>query len=70
MLPRQTITRILGCIATVLLLAALGLAQYSSGGTGKSTDKKARKRSGYVAAWEDGGRRRKAAHDQGAASAR
>jgi putative DNA-invertase from lambdoid prophage Rac len=35
-----------------------------------ATDKRARKRSGYVAAWEDGGKRRTAAHDQGAASAR
>jgi DNA invertase Pin-like site-specific DNA recombinase len=33
-------------------------------------DKKARKRSGYVAAWEDGGKRRTAAHDQEAATAR
>ena len=35
-----------------------------------ATDKKARKRSGYIAAWENGGKRRTAAHDQGAASAR
>jgi DNA invertase Pin-like site-specific DNA recombinase len=34
-----------------------------------ATDKKARKRSGYVAAWEDGGKRRTAAHNQEAVTA-
>lgn len=35
-----------------------------------AADKKSRKRSGYVAAWEDGGKRRTAAHNQEAVTAR
>lgn len=41
MLPRQTITRILGCIAAVLLLATLGLAQNTSADGTNKTDKHA-----------------------------